>query len=212
MSTRHLFLPFLIALAGIVSCNQLLPDDQQGTPRGYVTVDKQHYCNLTNVKGKDFEGNQKWVFYDGNDIRVKMSGWRCRCGAPGHISFNVSLVELDLPGVATMYIPLERTEGDHYVSGNKSVAGAHLNHYHVSKDGRFLEFDLSITLYRETKGDIRIFYSARSYDTPSEASLTYAGRAGKKNGEKKVTKFFNLATFFFCHISGTTLKSLCCRH
>ena len=39
--------------------------------------------------------------------------------------------------------------------------------------------------------------SARSYDTPSEASLTYAGRAGKKNGEKKVTKFFNLATFFF---------------
>ena len=31
-------------------------------------------------------------------------------------------------------------------------------HYHVSKDGRFLEFDLSITLYRETKGDIRIFY------------------------------------------------------
>lgn len=52
MSTRHLFLPFLIALAGIVSCNQLLPDDQQGTPRGYVTVDKQHYCNLTNVKEK----------------------------------------------------------------------------------------------------------------------------------------------------------------
>ena len=158
MSTRHSFLPFLIALAGIVSCNQLLPDDQQGTPRGYVTVDKQHYCNLTNVKGKDFEGSQKWVFYDGNDIRVKMSGWRCRCGAPGHISFNVSLVELDLPGVATMYIPLERTEGDHYVSGNKSVTGAHLNHYHVSKDGRFLEFDLSITLYRETKGDISIFY------------------------------------------------------
>lgn len=102
MSTRHLFLPFLIALAGIVSCNQLLPDDQQVATRGYVTVDKQHYCNLTNVKGKDFEGNQKWVFYDGNDIRVKMSGWRCRCGEPGHISFNVSLVELDLPGVATM--------------------------------------------------------------------------------------------------------------
>lgn len=74
MSTRHLFLPFLIALAGIVSCNQLLPDDQQGTPRGYVTVDKQHYCNLTNVKGKDFEGSQKWVFNDGDDIRVKMSG------------------------------------------------------------------------------------------------------------------------------------------
>ena len=90
MSTRHLFLPFLIALAGIVSCNQLLPDDQQGTPRGYVTVDKQHYCNLTNVKGKDFEGSQKWVFNDGDDIRVKMSGWRCRCGEPSHISFNVS--------------------------------------------------------------------------------------------------------------------------
>ena len=56
MSTRHLFLPFLIALAGIVSCKQLLPDDQQVATRGYVTVDKQHYCNLTNVKGKDFEG------------------------------------------------------------------------------------------------------------------------------------------------------------
>ena len=85
MSTRHLFLPFLIALAGIVSCNQLLPDDQQGTPRGYVTVDKQHYCNLTNVKGKDFEGSQKWVFNDGDDIRVKMSGWRCRCGEPNQL-------------------------------------------------------------------------------------------------------------------------------
>lgn len=76
MSTRHLFLPFLIALAGIVSCNQLLPDDQQGTPRGYVTVDKQHYCNLTNVKGKDFEGSQKWVFNDGTTFAS-----RCPDGA-----------------------------------------------------------------------------------------------------------------------------------
>lgn len=64
-----------------------------------------------------------------------------------------------LPSIATMQIPLEeRTEGDNYLSGNKSVSGVRLNHYKLSDDGRHLEIDLSITLYRETKGDIRVLY------------------------------------------------------
>jgi len=57
-----------------------------------------------------------------------------------------------------MQIPLEeRTEGENYLSGNKSVSGVRLNHYKLSDDGRYLEIDLSIILYRETKGDIRPF-------------------------------------------------------
>ena len=52
---------------------------------------------------------------------------------------------------STMQIPLEeRTEGENYLSGNKSVSGVRLNHYKLSDDGRYLEIDLSITLYRET--------------------------------------------------------------
>lgn len=43
------------------------------------------------------------------------------------------------------------------MSGNKSVSGVRLNHYKLSDDGRHLEIDLSIILYRETKGDIRPF-------------------------------------------------------
>ncbi len=99
--------------------------------------------------------------------------------------------------VATMYIPLERTEGDHYVSGNKSVTGAHLNHYHVRRTAAFWSSTYRSPCTVRQRGTSVSSISARSYDTPSEASLTYAGRAGKKNGEKKVTKFFNLATFFF---------------
>ncbi len=60
---------------------------------------------------------------------------------------------------STMQIPLEeRTEGENYLSGNKSVSGVRLNHYKLSDDGSYLEIDLSITLYRETKGDIRVLY------------------------------------------------------
>ena len=60
---------------------------------------------------------------------------------------------------STMQIPLEeRTEGENYLSGNKSVSGVRLNHYKLSDDGRHLEIDLSITMYRETKGDIRVLY------------------------------------------------------
>ena len=60
---------------------------------------------------------------------------------------------------STMQIPLEkRTEGDNYLSDNKSVSGVRLDHYKLSDDGRHLEIALSITLYRETKGDIRVLY------------------------------------------------------
>lgn len=48
--------------------------------------------------------------------------------------------------------------GQQCLSGNKSVSGVRLNHYKLSDDGRYLEIDLSITLYRETKGDIRVLY------------------------------------------------------
>lgn len=126
---------------------------------GNITVDNNKYCNLTGVLGTDSEGSQKWMFHDGDDIRVRVSSWRCRCETRDHIGYHVSNVKLDLPGVATMDIPLERSEGDDYLSGNKSVLGAHLNKYRISEDGKYLEFDISITLYRETNGDIRIFYA-----------------------------------------------------
>lgn len=98
MSTRHLFLPFLIALAGFVSCDEIQPEE-------------------------------------------------------------LSVIDIDLPSIETMCIPLvERIEGDNYLSDNKSVSGVRLNHYKLSDDGLHLEIDLSITLYRETKGDIRVLY------------------------------------------------------
>lgn len=40
----------------------------------------------------------------------------------------------------------------------KSVSGVRLNHYKLSDDGHHLEIALSITLYRETKSDIRVLY------------------------------------------------------
>ena len=40
----------------------------------------------------------------------------------------------------------------------RSVSGVRLDHYKLSDDGRHLEIALSITLYRETKGDIRVLY------------------------------------------------------
>lgn len=126
---------------------------------GNITVDMNKYCSLTGVFGSDLDGNQKWVFHDKDDVRVRVTSWRCRCDSPGHIGYHVSNVKLDLPGVAIMDIPLERNEGDNYVSGNKSVSGARLNKYEISSDGKYLVFDISITLYRETNGDIRIFYA-----------------------------------------------------
>lgn len=91
-------------------------------------------------------------------VRVNVTGYRYRCDDAGHIPFHLSVIDIDLPGIATMRIPLEeRTEGDNYLSGNKSVSGVRLNHYKLSDDGRHLEIDLSITLYRETSGDIRPF-------------------------------------------------------
>lgn len=154
MSTRHLFLPFLVALAGFVSCDEIQPD----VAVGCVTVDKEQFCALTSVIGGETEGNHKWAFYDDGKVRVNVSGYKCRCDDAGHIPFTLNFIDIDLPGIATMQIPLEeRTEGDNYLSGNKSVSGVRLNHYKLSDDGRHLEIDLSITLYRETKGDILPF-------------------------------------------------------
>lgn len=155
MSTRHLFLPFLIALAGFVSCDEIQPEAAVGC----VLVDNEQFCALTSVIGNESDGNQKWAFYDEGKVRVNVSGYRCRCKDTGHIPFHLSVIDIDLPSIATMRIPLiERTEGDNYLSDNKSVSGVRLNHYELSDDGLHLEIDLSITLYRETKGDIRVLY------------------------------------------------------
>lgn len=155
MSTRHLFLPFLVALAGFVSCDEFKPE----VAVGCVTVANEYFCALTSAIGGETDGNQKWAFYDEGKVRVNVSGYRCRCKDTGHIQFHLSVIDIDLPGIATMQIPLEeRTEGENYLSGNKSVSGVRLNHYKLSDDGRYLEIDLSITLYRETKGDIRVLY------------------------------------------------------
>lgn len=155
MSTRHLFLPFLVALAGFVSCDEFKPE----VAVGCVTVGNEYFCALTSAIGGETDGNQKWAFYDEGKVRVNVTGYRCRCKDTGHIPFHLSVIDIDLPGIATMQIPLEeRTEGENYLSGNKSVSGVRLNHYKLSDDGSYLEIDLSITLYRETKGDIRVLY------------------------------------------------------
>lgn len=155
MSTRHLFLPFLVALAGFVSCDEFKPE----VAIGCVTVDNEYFCALTSAIGGETDGNQKWAFYDEGKVRVNVTGYRCRCKDTGHIPFHLSVIDIDLPGIATMQIPLEeRTEGENYLSGNKSVSSVRQNHYKLSDDGSYLEIDLSITLYRETKGDIRVLY------------------------------------------------------
>lgn len=165
MNTRRLFAPFIVALAGFAaaacfaSCSFFEAEDpEEEETAGYITVDLKEYCGLTAVSGKDSEGNQEWIFREGDEPRAKVSSWRCR-EEEGHIGYYVTRVELNLPDVATFAFPLERTEGDYYISSNKSVAGAHLNSYRISDDGKHLDFDLSITLYRETKGDIRIVWS-----------------------------------------------------
>jgi len=132
-------------------------------PWGFFTVDGSKRCSLATVTGGDSEGEEKWTFLEGDEVRVRVSSWRCRCDAPDHIGYHVTRVEWDIPGFGSMQIPLERISGDDYVSGNKSVSGAHLNAYRISEDGKYLEFDLSVTLYRETQGDIRIFYAGPVY-------------------------------------------------
>ena len=160
MSIRHLFLPLLVAFAGAVSCDNLdIPDQGSEDTAGYVTVDQKEYCNLTSVTGKDSEWNQEWTFQDGENLRVKVSSWRCREEEHGHIGYYVTEVELELPDVVSIKFPLERTDGDNYISGNKGVSGAHLNSYKISDDGKSLEFDLSVTLYRDKDADIRVVWS-----------------------------------------------------
>lgn len=129
-----------------------------GTHAGEVTVDKNPVCNLAYARGKDADGEQKWEFSDGKDIVVQVESWRCRCVTLDHIGYHVSHVHLGIPGY-DLSIPLERTVGDDYISSNKAVAGAHLNKYQISNNGTWLDFDISITLYRETGGDIRIVYA-----------------------------------------------------
>ena len=160
MRTGLLFISFLATFACSFSCDsQDIYDQQEEEPLGYITVDLKDYCTLTSVSGKDSEGNQEWVFQDGEETRVKVSSWRCREEEHGHIGYYVTEVELELPDVVSIKFPLERTDGDNYISGHKGVSGAHLNSYRISDDGKSLEFDLSITLYRETDGDIRVVYS-----------------------------------------------------
>ena len=160
MRTRHFFLPLLVAFAGAVSCDALDPlDPEDENPSGYITVSQKEYCTLSSVTGTDSEGNQEWTFQDGEKTRVKIASWRCREEEHGHIGYYVTEVELDLPDVVSIKFPLERTDGDDYISGNKGVSGAHLNGYRISDDGKSLEFDLSITLYRDEDADIRIVYS-----------------------------------------------------
>ena len=160
MRTGHLFLSLFVAFAGAVSCSEEEPVElKDADPIGYVTVDLQEFCSLTSVTGKDSEGNQEWTFQDGENLRVKVSSWRCREEEHGHIGYYVTEVELELPDVVSIKFPLERTDGDNYISGNKGVSGAHLNSYKISDDGKSLEFDLSITLYREKDADIRVVWS-----------------------------------------------------
>ena len=132
-------------------------------PWGYVTIDQKKACSLSTVTGGESEGVEKWDFKEGDEVRVHMSSWRCRCQEGGHIGYHVSLIELDIPGHLSMYIPLERNTGDYYLSGNKSVSEAHLNCYQFSEEDNYLEFDMTVTLFRETGGDIRIFYAGPIY-------------------------------------------------
>ena len=129
------------------------------TAWGYVTIDNKKVCSLTSVTGGDSEGIEKWNFMEGDEVRAFMTSWRCRCATRDHIGYHVTLIDFNIPGATNLYVPLERTEGDYYLSGNKAVSQAHLNCYQISQENNYLEFDMTITLYQETDGDIRIFYA-----------------------------------------------------
>ena len=57
MSTRYLFLPFLVALAGFVSCDEFKPE----VAVGCVTVDNEYSCALTSAIGGDIRPFAKFV-------------------------------------------------------------------------------------------------------------------------------------------------------
>lgn len=134
----------------------MAPCELRGNAPGQVTVANNTVCNLWLVSGKNEEGFQHWDFSTGENVCVRLDSWRCRC--VGHIGYHVTRVELSIPG-CNRTIPLERITGDDYISGNKGIAGAHLNKYSISNDGTSLEFDLTITPYLQTEGEIRIVYS-----------------------------------------------------
>ena len=127
---------------------------------GYVTISGKKVCSLTSVVGGDSsDGIEKWDFMEGDEVRVHMTSWRCRCQTLDHIGYHVSLLDFNIPDATNLYVPLERTEGDYYLSGNKAVSQAHLNCYQFSQENKYLEFDMTVTLYQETDGDIRVFYA-----------------------------------------------------
>ena len=57
MSTRHLFLPFLVALAGFVSCDEFKPE----VAVGCVTVDNEYSCAVTSAICGDIRPFAKFV-------------------------------------------------------------------------------------------------------------------------------------------------------
>ena len=57
MSTRHLFLLFLVALAGFVSCDEFKPE----VAVSCVTVDNEYSCALTSAIGGDIGPFAKFV-------------------------------------------------------------------------------------------------------------------------------------------------------
>ena len=131
-----------------------------GLGGGSISIDKEPMYRLATVSGGESgEGEIKWDFFDGDRVHVLVSGYRCRCQTLDHIGFHLTRVDLKIPRFLMMEIPLERRMGDEYISKNEQVAGVHLNRYGLSENGTHLEFDLSITLSRETQGDIRIVYS-----------------------------------------------------
>lgn len=79
MSTRHLFLPFLVALAGFVSCDEFKLE----VAVGCVTVDNEYFCALTSAIGGESEGNQKWAFYDEGKVCVNVSDINAAAVMPG---------------------------------------------------------------------------------------------------------------------------------
>jgi len=133
---------------------------KKGNGLGYIAVDLRKVCPLTAaLRGFGTSTTQFMTFFDGKDMRVRMSSVSCDCTSRHEISYHLTEVDLEIPGVSSLRIPLKYVSDDNYESTNKNVASVHLNKYRISTDGTHLDFDLSITLYQETGGDIRIVYS-----------------------------------------------------
>lgn len=149
-----------VSCTGLFEGSLLTPAGSLGAAPGYVSVALDPVCTLTSATGGDCADElQRWEFRSEEDVRVRMTSWRCREDSRHHIGYHLTLVELDVPGLGELHIPLTRTEGDDYISGNKGVAGAHLNDYRITDGGTHLDFDLSVDMYLESAGDIHIVFS-----------------------------------------------------